>query len=153
MIQYRPLVDSDLDEMVEIKKQAYLKSWITGDHAITADEILHLDWTEHKKDMETLLSIRRMVSQAAVCDGCLVGFGILIPVSEGYLVRNMFVHPDYQDQGIGSHIMNYLIHQAPLGETVWLSTSRASKFYHKFGFKECGFDANGTQKMSLVRPK
>jgi ribosomal protein S18 acetylase RimI-like enzyme len=63
-------------------------------------------------------------------------------VASGYLVENelggLYVHPDYQNQGIGRQMVQQLINQAYCNklDSVWLtSTPLAVKLYEQEGFK------------------
>ncbi len=77
-------------------------------------------------------SLTKNYSLVAIMDGVLVGFGDID--TEGYLDR-LFVHKDYQDQGIGGALCSKLEKQAQKTITVQASIT-AKPFFEKRNYKE-----------------
>jgi GNAT superfamily N-acetyltransferase len=83
-------------------------------------------------------------------NGLLIGFGRVI--SDGIyqtFIGDMIVHPDYQNRGIGSIVLNKLLEKCKESGMRWvqLSCAKGKKdFYIKHGFQERPFDAPGMQK-------
>ena len=71
-------------------------------------------------------------------DRRLIGFGRII--SDGIyqtLICDVMVHPEYQNQGIGTEIMNALLNKCEKEGVKWiqlLSAKGKQGFYEKFGF-------------------
>ena len=79
----------------------------------------------------------------------LVGFGRVISDGVLYaLICDLIVKPTYQEQGIGSQILEKLIekcHQERM-RVIWLFSARGTRsFYEKFGFRKRPVDAPGMQ--------
>ncbi|WKA55070.1 GNAT family N-acetyltransferase [Planococcus shixiaomingii] len=80
----------------------------------------------------------------------LIGTGRII--SDGVyqtLIGDMIVHPDYQQQGIGSEILTALIEkcrQDGMKQIHLTSAKGKMDFYKKFGFEARPADAAGMQK-------
>ena len=85
----------------------------------------------------------------------LVGFGRVISDGVLYaLICDLIVKPPYQEQGIGSQILEQLIEKCHRDKirVIWLFSARGkSAFYEKFGFLERPVDAPGMQL--LINPK
>ena len=79
----------------------------------------------------------------SVWDGArLVGFGRIVEDGAMCMFYDVLVRPDYQDRGIGSRIMNYLIGKikdkkyTSIGLFSWEYNEKSIGFYEKFGFKK-----------------
>ena len=85
----------------------------------------------------------------AYLDERIVGLGNAI--SDGYLVvyyPHLIVHPDFQGQGIGSLIVQYLQNQySGFHQQMLTADARAIAFYEKNGFKK----ASNTQSMWIYQ--
>ena len=85
----------------------------------------------------------------------LVGFGRVISDGVLYaLICDLIVKPPYQEQGIGSQILEQLIEKCHRDKirVIWLFSARGkSAFYEKFGFLERPVNAPGMQL--LINPK
>ena len=74
-------------------------------------------------------------------DNQLVGGFIVFPgaIREYYLGR-VFIHPDYQNQGIGTQAMKFVFEEFPLAKNWTLDTPawnrRTCHFYEKLGFRK-----------------
>jgi len=68
--------------------------------------------------------------------GNLVGFGRIL--SDGAAIayiNDMSVHPKYQRQGIGQHILELLMHAAGDVSSIYLYTNTADSLYLRNGFQ------------------
>jgi len=68
--------------------------------------------------------------------GSLVGFGRIL--SDGAAIayiNDMSVHPKYQRQGIGQHILELLMHAAGDVSSIYLYTNTADSLYLRNGFQ------------------
>lgn len=103
-------------------------------------------------DYEEFLTVR---GKGWLCeaDHLVVGFAIVDIVDRN--VWALFLHPSYEQKGIGRKLhdamMNWYFGQTT--EKIWLSTSpgtRAEAFYHKAGWQQTGFQANGEVRFEMT---
>ena len=103
------------------------------------------------KDCVEYLTLR---GKGWVCenDGTIIGFAIADLIDNN--IWALFVHPEYDQQGIGKKLhdimLNWYFDQQK--EMVWLSTSsntRAEKFYRMQGWKEVGLHGKGEIKFEM----
>ncbi len=105
-----------------------------------------------RKDNEDYLTLH---GKGWVCEteNQIVGFSIV-----GLTQRNiwaLFVHPDFEKQGIGRGLHDIMLNWyfTQTNETVWLGTSpntRAEAFYRKAGWRETGIHGKGEIKFELT---
>ena len=81
-------------------------------------------------------------------DGRIIGGFILLPKGYRYYeLARIFVHPDFQNQGIGAEAFEFIWSEYPdverwtLGTPAWNRRNR--HFYRKVGFVEVGEDKHG----------
>ncbi len=86
-------------------------------------------------------------------DQCITGFSI-VDLKE-HNIWALFVHPDFEKQGIGRKLhdvmLNWYFEQTK--EPVWLGTSpktRAETFYRMTGWKEIGMHGKGEVKFEMT---
>ncbi len=104
------------------------------------------------KDCEEFLFSR---GKGWVCeiDGQIVGFSIADLKDNN--IWALFLHPDYEKQGIGKKLHDMMLdwYFAQTSENVWLGTSpgtRAATFYRKTGWKEIGTHGKGEIKFEMT---
>lgn len=84
----------------------------------------------------------------------IIGMGRIIGDGAIYFyIQDIVVHPDYQNQGIGNEIMNYLVYYldkyAPDKAFVGLFASQGKEtFYEKYHFKD--FSPNMTGMFTVI---
>lgn len=71
--------------------------------------------------------------------GELVGFVVVVPRDEGWLLDHLYVHPSAQGEGIGSWVLAQVLAEAdavhaPVSVTA-LKHSEANRFYQRHGFE------------------
>jgi len=103
------------------------------------------------KDCVEYLTLR---GKGWVCenDGTIIGFAIADLIDNN--IWALFVHPDFEKQGIGKTLHNTMLdwYFAQQKEMVWLSTSpntRAENFYRMQGWKEAGLCGKGEIKFEM----
>ena len=103
------------------------------------------------KDCEEYLTIR---GKGWVCevDGIIAGFSIADLKDKN--VWALFVHPLYEQRGIGKQLHQQMLdwYFSQTKETIWLGTapnSRAENFYRKNGWKETGVHGKGEIKFEM----
>lgn len=125
---YRPMHREDLPTVLAVEAAAYEHPWTEG---IFGD-------------------CMRVGYYCVVCevDGDIVGHGIMsLGVGECHLL-NICIHPDYQQQGLGTCMINYLLDVARWKKIkiafleVRVSNLGAHNLYTKLGFTEIGLRKN-----------
>ena len=71
--------------------------------------------------------------------GELVGFVVVVPREEGWLIDHLYIHPGVQGEGIGSWVLAQVLSEAdaahvPVSVTA-LKHSDANRFYQRHGFE------------------
>ena len=103
------------------------------------------------KDCEDYLT-RRGRGWVCIVENRLVGFSIVDLTNKN--VWALFVHPDFENKGIGKRLHDIMIdwYFDHTKEIVWLGTApgtRAEKFYRKAGWKEIGVHGKGEIKFEM----
>ena len=84
-------------------------------------------------------------SEFVVLDGQRIGFYTFRPAEEGFHLDHLYIHPDHQSRGVGSHVILRLLSRSDsLGMTVCLGALRDSpsnRFYQRHGFVQTAEDA------------
>ena len=72
-------------------------------------------------------------------DGVRVGFVVVRPQAEGWLLDHFYIHPDHQDRGIGATVLLYIFREADqAGQPIRVGALRGSdsnRFYVRHGFR------------------
>lgn len=104
------------------------------------------------KDCVEYLTLR---GKGWVCenDGTIIGFAIADLIDNN--IWALFVHPDYDKQGIGKKLHDMMLNWyfGQQKEKVWLSTgpnTRAEKFYALQGWREAGLYGKGETKFEIT---
>ncbi|WP_228442103.1 GNAT family N-acetyltransferase [Chryseobacterium nematophagum] len=104
------------------------------------------------KDCEEFLFIR---GKGWVCEieKNIVGFSIVDRKENN--IWALFIHPDFEKQGIGRKLHNIMLdwYFDQTHQTVWLGTApttRAEIFYRKSGWAEIGTHGNGEIKFEMT---
>lgn len=110
-------------------------------------------WASGNIDLEQWnQSLKEHFTLVAVCDGIVVGFGDID--ASGYLDR-LFVHAEYQGQGIATAICN-MLEVSVTGNIVTHSSITAKSFFEKRGYrvvKEQQVERNGVLLTNFVMIK
>lgn len=104
------------------------------------------------KDCEEFI-IRRGKGWVCEVDNRIVGFSIVD--FEEHNIWALFVHPDFDKQGIGKQLHDIMLdgYFAQTSEPVWLGTepnTRAEGFYRKAGWTEIGTHGKGEIKFEMT---
>lgn len=97
--------------------------------------------------------MRRGKGWVCIDNDIVVGFSIADRVDHN--VWALFVHPDFEKQGIGRRLHDLLLdwYFSQTKETIWLSTdpnTRAFEFYNRVGWKQNGFQKNGEARFEMT---
>ena len=84
-----------------------------------------------------------------LADGRIIGgLVLLLKGYRYYELTRIFIHPDFQNQGIGTRAFEFIWSEYPDVERWTLDTPtwnrRTRHFYRKVGFEEVGQDRRGT---------
>jgi GNAT superfamily N-acetyltransferase len=95
---------------------------------------------------------RRGKGWVAEVNGHIVGFAVVD--LQGHSIWALFVHPDFDRQGIGRALHDTMLHWyfSQTDEPVWLGTApgtRAEAFYRKAGWRDIGLRENGEVKFEM----
>ena len=71
-------------------------------------------------------------------DGVLVGIMGVQPVKNVTLIRHAYVATAHRNKGLGSILLNHLLHQikGPILVGTWAAATWATRFYVKHGFRQ-----------------
>jgi GNAT superfamily N-acetyltransferase len=97
---------------------------------------------------------RRGKGWVAEAAGRIVGFAIAD--LQGHSIWALFLHPDFENQGIGRALHDRMLswYFAQTAESVWLSTApgtRAEGFYRRAGWQEAGYTESGEIRFELYK--
>ena len=85
--------------------------------------------------------------------GELVGFVVLVPREKDWLLDHLYIHPSAQGQGIGSWVLDRVLHEADdqrmAVSVTALKHSDANRFYLRHGFV---LPAEGEWDLYYLRP-
>ncbi len=120
----RPMLDSDVDAVMEIEKQVYPHGWTAG---IFHDclRVRYSCWVMEQEDQ-------------------LIGYGILSSGGGEAHILNIAIAPRFQGQGLGRSFMQFLLETARHhgADTVFLevrpSNHPALHLYESMGFNQVG---------------
>jgi [ribosomal protein S18]-alanine N-acetyltransferase len=124
-LHLRPMLHSDVAEVLAIEVLAYSHPWSSGNFA---DSVNAGHWAE------VLLA----------ADGRISAYFVAMPGVEELHLLNIAVAPQHQGQGLGQRLMKVVQNQARRHQlpTLWLevrdSNQRARSLYRRLGFVEVG---------------
>jgi GNAT superfamily N-acetyltransferase len=96
---------------------------------------------------------RRGKGWVAEVDGRIVGFTIVSVLDRN--VWALFVHPDFERQGVGKTLHDAMLawYFAQTSEPLWLGTApgtRAESFYRRAGWRDAGLRPNGEIRFEMT---
>lgn len=75
-----------------------------------------------------------------VLDGQRIGFYTFRPADDGFHLDHLYVHPNHQSRGVGSHVLRHLISQSDARQLPVhlgaLRDSPSNRFYRRHGFTQ-----------------
>lgn len=124
LTQTRPMTLADLDEVMEIERQAYPFPWT---HGIFKDCLMagYAAWVLQYENK-------------------IIGYGVLSAAADEAHLLNLCVQPTLQGSGLGRHLLEKMVQLARWynAETIYLevraSNSTAIHIYETSGFNEIG---------------
>jgi ribosomal protein S18 acetylase RimI-like enzyme len=128
----RPAVESDWDFFRRCHHAAYRE----------AAERQFGPWDEARQDRFAESSWREATFEILLCDGQPCGYTCVEERADDLHVREIVVHPDFQNRGVGTTVLRQTIERAcARGVPVRLGTflvNRAAELYRRLGFRETG---------------
>lgn len=128
-VEIRPMLDSDLPQVMEIENQCFLHPWKDKD----------VLYELHENPVSNVWVIE--YSNASLGLKYIVGFVDYWVTFDSGTICQIAVHPDIQRSGVGSQLMEEVIKDARAKKVNTLtlevreSNEKAIKFYTKHGFK------------------
>lgn len=130
---------------VEDAKALALVSWKAFDHDVNYGAPKDGGPPGYKSDVWQSTMVKRGWYYKILAEGRIIGGIIVFPRREGhYELGRIFLHPDFQNQGIGTQAFAFLWKEFPKAKRWTLSTPgwnrRTRHFYQKVGFVQVGVD-------------
>jgi N-acetylglutamate synthase-like GNAT family acetyltransferase len=145
-IQIRKMETIDVSSILMIKKLAEISNVITGVSQQKIEDILRSDFESDMKYYEQkILTDRGFVIEYL---GSVIGCGFMAEESDYNIIQSVYIEPSFQNKGIGTILINYLITESKSSHKKYieLETATAQNFYKKLGFT----DVENSFKMRLV---
>jgi ribosomal protein S18 acetylase RimI-like enzyme len=129
-ITQRPSCDTDIDFAREAHHRAYhdvsIQQFGPWDEQ-AQDKYFQTGWTSHPHEI-------------ILCDGILCGYTCIEERPHDVHVRELVIHPDFQNRGVGSFLLRQVMARAQERQVpVRLGTfhkNRALRLYQRLGFEE-----------------
>jgi len=124
VFEFRPMVEDDLDRILEIERRAYVFPW-------------------SNKIFQDCLSVG-YCSWVLECSGNIIAYGVMSIIVDECHILNLCVSPDEQNNGIGQMLLEDLLEVARShgAEIAFLevrpSNTKALNLYINAGFNEVG---------------
>lgn len=140
-LSYRPMLESDLDEVLRVECAAFSHPWTRG---------IFLDCVRSEYECWLLFSGHQQV-----------GHTVLSAAGDESHLLNITIKPEHQGCGLGAALLTFIIEQARQrkAEVTFLevraSNEAAARLYERFGFNEIGrrrnyYPAAGGREDALV---
>lgn len=141
-LNYEPMQDSDIDEVVALEENVYPYPWTRGNFADSLASGYHA-WVLRNQSMQ------------------LMGYFLVMQMVDEAHLLNVAVAPEWQGQGLGRFLLNQSVACARgLGmESMLLevrpSNERALELYQRYGFEQIGrrkgyYPAGGQQREDAI---
>jgi ribosomal protein S18 acetylase RimI-like enzyme len=133
---------ADAAKIREIQEAGWISAYVSEVNKITTQDIKDREFTTKEKIQELKDRIAENENcWKATVDGKIVGY-TTPSVREGkHRVGSMYIHPNYQRQGIGAKLMEKVL-ETHEGHDIYLNVATyndaAKNFYKKHGFEETG---------------
>ncbi|NJK93636.1 MAG: GNAT family N-acetyltransferase [Bacteroidales bacterium] len=98
-----------------------------------------IDWPDIIPDFSFYLKSEYCYPYKAVLNGKLIATGVSIIFEKTAWLAHIIVHPDFRKQGIGLHMVNFLLEnlrQKSITSCSLIATELGRPVYHKAGFRE-----------------
>ena len=132
-VTYREVTTADFDELADLRIAAMRES---------LERVGRFDPERARERLRKSFSPEH--TRFILLDGQRVGFYAFQPAEDGFHLDHLYVHPNCQSQGVGSHVMRGLIARSDAsGLPVHLGALRDSpsnRFYQRHGFVKTSED-------------
>ena len=110
-------------------------SWQESHRAFCAAEFVNAHTPEHQKEY-LLAKMQQGTAVYMLRDDVPVAVVSVM----GSLIEDLYVLPEYQCMGYGTHLLNWAISRCMETPTLWIlnNNDRARRLYEKYGFRETG---------------
>lgn len=133
MIDIDPLSENETSAIVEVINEAATayRGIIPPEH----DTEPYMSLSKLEEEMEEI------DFYGAHVEGRLVGVIGLQDCGDAFLVRHLYVLSDFQQQGIGTRLVDFAVEQADVADVyvgTWAAADWALDFYERYGFENLG---------------
>lgn len=138
MVSFKKATSRDAEKLASVSKSAFEDDIHYGapDHGGGAGGPPGYQSPHWQRRMMRMGSYYKILVDNQIAGGFIVFPGA---IREYYLGR-VFIHPDFQNQGIGTQAMNFVFGEFPLAKSWTLDTPawnrRTCHFYEKLGFQK-----------------
>lgn len=125
-LTFLPASETDIEPIFNLSRNLILKYEDTA----SIDLLRILAWVRRKID-EHIHEYRRILRE-----GVHVGYYRLFTGELGRELDDLYIFPEYQNQGIGTEIISRCCAQGPLSLYVFTKNTGALSLYRRLGFRE-----------------
>ena len=125
-LTFLPASETDMEPIFNLSRNLILKYEDTA----SIDLLRILAWVRRKID-EHIHEYRRILRE-----GVHVGYYRLFTGELGRELDDLYIFPEYQNQGIGTEIISRCCAQGPLSLYVFTKNTGALSLYRRLGFRE-----------------
>ena len=126
-VEVAPVADSDFEELADLRVAAMRES---------LERVGRFDPLRARERLRS--SFKPEHTRFIAFEGTRVGFYAVIPSPEGLRLDHLYVHPDFQNRGIGRAVLQMILAEADAGgfavSVGALKESASNRFYQRHGF-------------------
>ncbi len=120
-VTIRPMVEADLDTIVELEQQIFVDAWSRS---------------SFEAELENKKISHPLVLEA---DGQIAGYAVVWSFYQELHIANFAIHPDFRKRGFGTQLLKYIFDRFKDAKIAFLEVRRSNepaiRLYQKFGFK------------------
>ena len=122
-------------------------SWQDSHRAFCSPDFIRLHTPEHQAEY-----LQQKLDQGSGIYMLVETKPVGIVSVTGSLIEDLYVLPDYQNQGYGAMLLQYAIRQCVSTPVLWIleNNTGAARFYRRAGFRETGRRNNITQGLDEI---
>ena len=133
IVNYAPVTAEDFDTLAELRILAMRES---------LERVGRFDPVRARERLRA--SFHPEHTAFIVHDGQQIGFYTFLPAADGFQLIHLYIHPNFQSQGVGSQVIRHLLAQADAQQLPVrlgaLRDSASNRFYQRHGFVQTSED-------------